>query len=349
MTYSIIQADLKEHKELLISLWKHNFPGVFDKRFEWIYENNPGGPPTALLLNHDKSNAVVGAITLFPRTFYIDGRKLPAHILGDLAVDRGHRTLGPALTMLKAAVARCENDGSGILLGFPTSMSEPVTRRAGFQLLDDINEMTLVVRSYPYVLKYVPIPIIARSFAYPLDLFLQLRRGNLWQPHSREYETHVTDMPGEIFDILWSRLSNQPSLIGERGWRYINWRFFQSPYAKNYAFIILRRGSRDPLGYIIFNTTEKRVSVVDIGVPIDDPSLDYLLLSFANYQQTKGFEAISISLAGDRNLIKKLIQLGYAIRSKQSKIVVYAPLKLQEIIGSIQDRRWYLTAADNDI
>ena len=55
MTYTVRPADIVKDKQALLLLWKRNFENVNEKRYEWIYENNPSGPPKCLLLCHESN------------------------------------------------------------------------------------------------------------------------------------------------------------------------------------------------------------------------------------------------------------------------------------------------------
>ena len=101
MTYTIRIADIHKDKQALLSLWKNNLESSFEERYEWIYQKNPTGPPRCFLLCNEGNDAIVGAITLFPRNFSIQGRLVSAFVCGDLVVERGHRTLGPAIKLIK--------------------------------------------------------------------------------------------------------------------------------------------------------------------------------------------------------------------------------------------------------
>ena len=72
------------------------------------------------------SNSIVGSYTLFPRRIVVNGRPVRGYVCGDLVVDTAHRALGPALFLVNAALAKCEEEDPTVLFGFPNDKSEPV-------------------------------------------------------------------------------------------------------------------------------------------------------------------------------------------------------------------------------
>jgi hypothetical protein len=118
MTYSVRLADINEDKQTLKSLWIRNFGWITEGRYDWIYKNNPSGQPLSFLLHHDKSNSIVGAISLFPRKIFSGDEIIPAYVCGDLVIDQKHRALGPVLKLLKTVISEHENNKTGILISF---------------------------------------------------------------------------------------------------------------------------------------------------------------------------------------------------------------------------------------
>jgi hypothetical protein len=317
-------------------------------RFGWIYENNPSGPPLVFLLRHDESNAIVGAISLFPRSAYLKGKPVPAWICGDLVVDQKHRALGPAMKLLNAGISESKQSGLGILIGFPNKKSEPVMKRAGFEVLSDLYEMTRVLSTHSYVKRYIQSSALSRTLSFPLDLLLRLRPSNMFQKKIKNYGIEMDDWKSVNIDNIWSRQLNLFSFIGERSSRYLEWRFMESPYAEHHVFSVGAKGAREPLGYIVFRRTGHRVQIVDIGFPGDEEALGILLSSFSRYQRSQGADSIALTLAGNPTLIEALRRNGYLVRSKEKKILIYVSTE-NEDTGGIKSGGWYLTSADNDI
>lgn len=346
MGYTIVQPEQESCKEIFMSLWARNFGAIPRERYRWLYENNPSGPPTSYFLQDESKNEIVGAISLFPRTLFIDGEKTPGFICGDLAVDKEHRALGPAVKLLKAAINKCESEAPCVLFGIPNQNSGPVMRRVGFSVLDDVCEMTLVLRSAPYILKRINMPTVAKAAGFLLDPILHLRHSNLGVSRQKG---HIADLA--IQDEDEANVSNlfPPtgfSLIGERNIKFLQWRFMNSPYANYQIFTIEYEEGKKPHSYIVFRMNEKRAQIADFFAP-DKKTFSRLFSSFTAYQKAMGTESIAVSFAGDGSLVECLQKQGYSLRARTQKLLIYTSGK-NGLTDKVKNGRWYLTSADND-
>ena len=351
MAYSILQADIDidKDKEILTQLWRRNFGQVPEGRFKWIYENNPSGYPTCFLVKHSETGSVVGSFSLFPRTIFIHGKSVQALISGDLVVDQKHRVIGLAIKMIKSAISMCDRNASGVLLGVPNEKSYGVSLKAGSEILGDVCEMTQVLRTYSYIRRHIHFPFMARVLSSLLDLKFRFRAKGLFRARKNNYTIEVARGFNERFDELWEKLFEKYSFIGERTSRFLEWRFSQSPYNEYKVFILASGRNMPLLGYVIFCVDGEKVKIADIGFDGTDRSFTELLSSFSLHQRAQGVESISLSIAGHPKLINLLEHMGYSLRSRKRKVLIYAPAKLKTVLKSIKSARWLLTVADNDI
>jgi GNAT superfamily N-acetyltransferase len=347
MMYTIVEADNRDYRDTLISLWKRNFESVGEGRYQWLYEGNPLGMPSCFFLKDERESAIVGAISLFPRILNIGGQKIKGFICGDLVVDKKHRSLGPAVKLLKSAIQKCEIDHPCILFGIPNQLSEPVLSRAGFKVLDNVNEMTQVLRLYPYILRHINVPAIARITAYSLDPFFRLRPAFLL---TKKPKGHVVSLNGHIKDEkaeLDHFSHNGYSLIGERHRGFLKWRFMEAPGTQHQIFTLLSENPESPECYIIFHMNGQRAHIADFFAN-DEATFMALFSSFTGFHMARRTEAISISFTGDAAIFKRLQKLGYSLRSRAQKMFIYTSDR-NELVKKIKSGRWYLTSADNDV
>lgn len=349
MAYSVMHADLNEDRDSILALWDRNLTGhgVPDGRYDWIYNNNPCGQPTCFLLKNDQDGHVAGSYTLFPRSLLVNGRMEKAYVCGDLIVDTSHRSLGPALMLIKAALAESEKKSS-ILFGFPNHLSQPVLLNFGFEVLCDHLEMTKVLKSYPYIQRYVKFEPVARMFALPLDLALKCRPSN-WRRNGGNYHSNIETLFDAQFDDFWQKIKGRFSLKGEADSSYMHWRFAESPYDKHYIYTLSSLPEEQLVGYVVFRKVGKRIKIVDIGFSPDDNWLEVLLSSLHQHRDLDDVEAITFDFAGDLRFIERLRKNGFSVRCKELKTIIYTPKAWQGIVEEICHGSWYLTSADNDI
>lgn len=349
MTYSIQPADLTEHKDLLVSLWEKNFQEVSPGRFSWIYENNPNGPPTVFLLRHEESQLFVGAMALFPRPIMFKGQSIRSYICGDMVVDNQHRSLGPALSLFKAALKQCDKEAPCVLLSMPSRKSQPVALRVGYEVIGDFCEFTRVLKTRKYLLRSFKSPVIAAAFAWPLDAFLRWRNEVFLITKARGYDFEILSCFDERFDSLLERLKNDFVFIGERNRDYLKWRTRDSPYGTCDIFSIFTKKDKVTCGYVAFYRNDLRVNIVDMAFCEGVLGMQILLTLFCKYMQTQAPDSMSISLTSNPVFLLGLKKIGFAMRGVKNKAVFYASFDKNTIINDILNCNWYLTTADNDI
>jgi hypothetical protein len=176
-----------------------------------------------------------------------------------------------------------------------------------------------------------------------------VRSADPFWVRKKKYTIEVASGFHEKFDELWKKLLKEYSFIGERSSRFLEWRFNQSPYHEYRVFTLASSSDMLFLGYVIFCVDGEKVTIADIGFDGTDKSFTELLSAFSLYQRAQGVESISLSIAGHPKLINLLQNMGYSLRSRKKKILIYAPPKLKTILESIKTGRWFLTVADNDI
>lgn len=348
MPYSIERANLDEHRSCLLDLWKRNLKIVCSGRYEWIYEKNPKGRPVVFLLKHEESSSFVGALALFPRCFFLQGKKINCYVCGDLIVDARHRTLGPAISLFKAAIQCCKDNDPCILVSIPNEKSEPLALRLGFKVLGEYLDLTKVLRSCPYLQQYMKAPA-ARLLSVPLDWLNTFRYDALPALRTRGYVYEISDHFDTKIDGLWYSQSDVFSFVGERNSRYLNWRIKDSPYQKDNVFLLKTGHGGRLAGYLSYTEESNRISVSDMGFDGDLETLRHLCYMFSRYQRKQGNVSIVISVAGGAALVNGLKRAGFSVRGVKNNVVVYFSNKDINLLDLKETGSWYMTSADNDV
>lgn len=341
----IIKADITKDKKEITDLWEKNFQDVPEKRYEWIYENNPAGAPSCWIAKKD--GEVVGSTALFPRRLFIKGQAVTGGIAGDFSVNKEVRGFGPALSLQRETLSNYLKDGFDILYGLPNKRSEGVLKRSGYSVIGDIMSLTRPLRSQYFLKKNLPLSI-AGIASKPLDLAMKIFARENFNVGYKEHSTEVLTSFDSRFDRLWKKSLPNFTIIGERSSSYLNWRFAQSPHNKYSVFIIKLAKADDILGYVIFSTTDKRVNIADILYQ-DGETVDILLSKFLLLLRRKGIDSVSISLAGCHDLVKKLLQYGFSVRGREGKLLALFPKDSPYSHCITEIKNWHLMAGDNDI
>ncbi len=348
MTYSIIQADLKEHREAILGLWERNFQDMPEERYSWIYEGNPAGSAACCIARDPETGSVIGAASLFPRRILVNGKCFIAGIAGDFAIDRKHRGFGPAASLQKMALSFCASRKFDILYGFPSKQAVPVTSRAGCKMLGEIFTLTKPLRSHYHLKKYHSMPLLAKMIAKPVDIIMEYSSMEKYSGRIHENSFEILPSFDRRFDDLWEKASVHFPIIGERSSAYLLWRFTRSPHRK-YAVFTLVQDNGDMSGYIVFSTSENKTVIVDLLSLDLQATLSALLSGFITFQRKEGIDSISISFTGNRYFLKKLKRYGFFLRSKEGRVIIYLPPDSPHLSFLLDKKNWYLLPGDNDI
>jgi predicted acetyltransferase len=347
MAYSILQCDIRKCKEDIISLWRRNFQGVLEQRYSWIYENNPAGSAICYLLKDDERNKIVGAVTLIPRKIILNGKPINASIIADLSIDKDIRSQGYGFSLIKSLDTICDGKRFSMLYAFPYEASGPIFRKAEYEILSEIHEMTKILRSHYYIKKNIDYPILTRILSSIVDFIIHYNPKTIFKKHLREYSLEKLTYFDKRFDDLWEKVSTQFTLIGERSCSFLNWRFKEAPDKYNIFALTSNSGSHI-LGYVISTASQTRVHIADI-VFLNDSILNALLLLYFRHQRAKGVDAVTITIAANPLLINKFKYNGFSVRSKIGRVVINMSSKINFTSQEIKKKKWYLMTVDNDV
>ena len=101
MAYSIKRYNRQKDKEGLIGLWQNGLNEPSLQRYEWLYEYNNEELINTWLLFHDQEKEPVGCASLLTRDFLGKKSTIKVGINCDMIIAQKHRTLGPAVMLLK--------------------------------------------------------------------------------------------------------------------------------------------------------------------------------------------------------------------------------------------------------
>ena len=122
--YSIIEADVQNNRDEILSILMKNLTGASPNKYEWNYIQCPYGAAHCWLAKHEQSNTFIGTVALFPRVILVKGEPLIAAINGDFAVHIQHRNLIPALSLQKEIQSKIHDTKFKFIYGLPNKQSK---------------------------------------------------------------------------------------------------------------------------------------------------------------------------------------------------------------------------------
>ena len=366
--YQVVARDPALVTPELYRLWCENLAlhVAPEAHFHRLYRDAPEPSSTVFLLcagtaEPAGSAEIVGSNGFSIRRFQlgsgIDGR---AAVSGDLVVARAHRTLLPALCLVRAVLGHMVSEFA-FCYGFPNHKAEGVMVRAGFRVLGKTTRYARVLRHAMYLpavaarLRASPrlAPIVGpatrhrrlgRALAPLFDIVrLAGRAPQLARARSR-YRIDWLDRVDARFDQLWDRARPEYNVIGARTAAMLRWRYPRC------AIAALARSSDGVLvAYALIERDHASgaAHVRDVfgHKSALGPLLDLLLPGL----WWRGATSVSVRLLGAPYLVAMLVERGFEPRPDRRTVVVQIGRGNEAARARLEDAQaWHLTDLDED-
>jgi hypothetical protein len=348
VAYSVRQSEALPVAETLTGLWRRNLhiPPRIDltARLRWYYVDAPEGPGRVMLLVATTADgeAVVGCEGIGVRRFAVAGQPGPvrAALLGDLAVDRAHRTLMPALNLVRAGRAAARE--LPLHYGFPNAAAAPLFERAGYRKLGTVTRWVRVLRHARYVKRVLANRTLARASGALLDAARLAEAAVAAVSSSPLRLERLADVDDRV-DRLWDAAHRQWGVIAWRGAAFLRWRFLREPASRCEIVCLCEPRTRELRAYAVLEPDDDVTHIRDfLGVSARDVAR--LLDEVALRLYRRGAAAMSVSFLGAPR-VEALLRSRHFMASPAER-VVFADAAPGVTIPAAE--RWYLTDADED-
>lgn len=366
MNYRIAEyEDVQPIQSALERLWADNLPLTCParRRFEWYYRDNPAGVGHALLLvpEGQADEAAVGCAGVGVRTFAVRGKSTKVGLLADLAVDKAHRTVGPAIKLQRAVQAHARRHFT-MTYGFPNKSAVGLYRRVGYRVLGVPTRYALVVRHAGYVrqaldskpakerLGDVDVSWLVEPAAFVLDRGLGMLRGAWAVARVGANTVDETRTVDDRFDTLFESAKSRYDVIAWKDAAFVRWRFLDNPHGQYDLTKLV--GRDDSLRAYAATTWEGGVlQIADVlGRSLADEEMLVSELVRRAYQ--RGARAVSLRAMGADDLMDRLFALGFRKRESERTVLADGPEEGQALSVDADvladGGRWVLTDADED-
>lgn len=364
-TYRVARARPADAQADLERLWAANLQveGGVRAKFEWLYRDAPLAPDTVFLL-HTGDEPAVGTAGVGVRAMQLGDHDVRAGLLADLAVDRAHRSVGPALALVREAKAWAGSEFA-LLYGFPNRLAEGVFKRVGYQALGQIARYARPLRhadyagrleekdlasapaaARPWLLKAARTPAVAALAGVAIDLAKLARGVPAAVAATGRLRHDVAAAPDPRFDALWARARGEYTIVAARTARFLAWRF--PARAERRWHLAIDRSSGALRAYAVVDVQDGVAHVRDLFGHRDDVLAVLDRLPLALYRA--GASSISLRYLGAAWLADAIVARGFALRQADRMIAVAAGTAVpREGTPSVLDAgAWHLTDADED-
>lgn len=345
MRFDILKADLKKHKAEILALGKRNLPDFSDKRFDWIYENNPAGKAHVWLARVKETGEFVGSSALFPRDIRVYGKLVKAGIAADFSVNQDHRVFGPALSLQRAIISFCKKEKIRFLIGFPNSQSEKVHLRAGFKILGKISRYVYPFKTQEVLEKFIhtrPAAIFATVAECILKKYRHIKRPK-W---GENFTLNQINRFDPRFDELWGEIEKENKIIVERTSDYLNWRYLICPHIQYTVLSLIERDHNKLAGYLVYYEKKDIIFISEIFLKNWQREFPILISHFIRTLPENIKRLVGYSLES-HILMSCFRKAGFILRKRiGSNIIVFSSQNDANIYSS---DNWLLFIGDRDI
>jgi hypothetical protein len=260
----------------------------------------------------------------------------------DFVVLPRHRTLFPAISLQRElkrhALTRCE-----ILYGLPNPMSLAAIRRIGYKPVGKMVRRARVLRSARYLSRYLP-SALSNAVGWIVDR-IRMTHIAIQRPAHGGFRAEWRDRPDSRFDSLWARAADPNVLMGIRDSAFLSWRFSECPLQAYRFFTLVSETDNRLVGYAACESLQGAMHVRDFLVDPAVPGAGVRLwLDLAAEAYRQGLVTMSVDFLGSPETQRQIEAAGMRVRAERP-VYASATGRWGE---RIQDRRWYLTCADED-
>jgi len=312
--YAVVSADLVKDRQVVIDLWRRNLADTehLEEKYDWHFVNSPFGPGHIWILKAD--GQPIGTTSLGMRPLKLGKAITTAGMACDLAVNKEHRFLQPAL-MLQRALLESAHAGIQILYGVPNSGGASVMKYVGYRESCYVHRYAKVLRISHYLQRFgkfgAMAPLIGAMADQGFAALQSIGRGKNGRV------TQVLRCFDERFDDLWNRLSSEHATLTVRDQRFLKWRYCECPLRKYKTLGLLTEDGSKLLGYLIYTVDHASALCVDLLASDGSEDLGCLLSAWAIQAWHDGLASLSVSCSHSA-LGAALVHNGFRQRSTTS-------------------------------
>jgi|SRR5208282_4848849 len=319
MSFSVLPVNLEEDNRLLIEMMRRYLtPLSNERRFNWLYKENPEGQAKLWVLLHSDTNSIVGSAAVVPRRMYVRNQELRCALLVDLWIHPEYRTLGPALKLQRACLDEIRAGAYSLYYDFPQSSMLAVHKRLGVDASHQFVRLTKPLNVEGKFGRVAQVPVLGRLLTSGTNRLLAFG-DELRSRHSESTISEQTDMFGEDITAFTRQHSSGYGTCVARTASYLNWRF-QSHFHNR--FTILTAHQKNSLaGYIVFVDQGEVARIVDLFTIEDRSVTAHLVFSALDVLRGRGALRVDVPCLCSHSQTSFLRGIGFFARETHPVVV----------------------------
>lgn len=342
----IREADAAKDRDLVIGVLARNLPNAAVRaRYDWLYLSNPAGESLVWLAEDSRTGEPVGTSAAHPRSMWYHGERVRALILSDFAVDPTHRTLGPALKLLRATLAPVRQGDFAFSYDHPSESMLAIYTRMGARIIAPTRRFVRTIRSGPLLERRLGRGLHTQLAASAGDLLLRFR--NRPRGQSGVSVEPCRGFCGSEFDRKDLEVARFAAVVGCRGASFLDWRYQAHATSPHRILRATREG--DLIGWAVLReSSSDLLSLVDLYTSGDSEAETALLGSILGIATELRVAAIGAEALDGSPAAEALARMGFAARETGTGVVVYAGPGAEQPETLQQAGEWWMLEGDRD-
>ena len=316
------------------------------RSINWSYMCNPLMNAEGLALLDESTDCnMIGMINLSYRHFLFKNKQIVACVFGDLVVESKHRSLMPALMLLREAI-KVALDKTSLVYSFPNKKSVNVALRAGFEKLGKMTRYVYVVSHRDYLDRIIKWKPLADILAFTLDNYKSLLGLIFKYTIYNGYHISNKSLTSDELQFLVANSVLSKYLTAHRSCEFITWRYHKNPFNSFISLKCLDNSSSAVCGYAILEKSDKLLHIRDIYA-IDEKSFSAMLYFCVKISRSMSIPAVSLGYFGNERIKDLILDSGFIARESDRSVVI----KYRDADNSIDyfnTNNWYLVDGDED-
>lgn len=348
MSILIKQADLDKDKAVLISLLNENRRADTDeRRYEWLYRQNPSGEAIGWIAVDEKDDKPVGFTVATPRLVRVKGKNIVCWNCGDFSIDKKYRSLGVAVKLRKMARDGVDTEVVPFLYAHPNDRMLVVHQRVGHPVMGQMVRYAKVIRLNRKIKELLKHNLLANIISGLVNPLFGLIGKEQWYKKGYEIEFGDNIEYGNEFDVFFDEVSQQYPVCVVRNAAYLNWRYSASPLYKMTTMMLRKNGIL--CGYLIYYYQEPDIVQVKDVFYRDNDVAKHLLGILISKLRKQGVCTISIGLLSSNPFIEILRFFDFSQRADTSSVIVYPNPSFEYAIVVKDAKNWFMMVGDRDV
>ena len=348
MSFIVRQGHLEDDKAALLYFWEEQGTKPLDKKFRWMYESNPYGRAIFWLLIDENNQEIVGSSTLFPREIVVHGETYRAGIAGDLLIHKNHRTMGPALMLMRKVFENAKNAGFDIVYTLPNRDADLLAKRVGYKEIATLSRYVNLFKVKQQLVKRGVPSIVSNILSPVLDGLLMIVKFKIWGGVRPRLKFAELDKFDHRLSSLWEKYGLSFSVLPGRSVAYMNWKYFNDPDDLNKVYAAFSDDEEKMLGCIVYCEDDNSVEIRELLSVQNTKIQKYIIFKFLRYIQETGVESVLMNVIENNPLSEVVLECGFTLRS-QGRSIRYACFNNAIDQAALNDRdKWYFVMSDED-